>query len=469
MPISPKLFKKYDIRGKAEGADALLTPDAARAIGAAFGTWLDARRKRRVVVGRDNRRSSQALAAALIDGLLTSGRSVIDIGMVSTPLVYFHAIRNHYAAGVMVTGSHLPPDQNGFKLWYQRANVWGDHVQALYHLIERGDLYTAPAAGMKLRYTPDPIGYYVELAAKYVTSGRPLRVVVDAGSGTGGLIAPLILAKWGHAVECLYCEPDGSYPHHPPDPSVPANLRALSAKVRETGADIGLAFDGDADRVGVVDERGNMVAADRVLALLAQDALTRHPGAPVVGDVLCSQVLFDAIKAAGGVPVVWASGHSLVKAKMAKLKAPLGGEMSGHIFMGDGYYGFDDAFIVAGRLLALLGASGKRMAQLDDTLPRLYSTPEYRPRCPDEWKQPVIDGVKSALEGKQSPLGKGKVVSVDGVRVQYARGWGLLRASNTEPVLSLRFEGQTEADALAIKALFADALAAYPQVAALED
>jgi phosphomannomutase/phosphoglucomutase len=290
---------------------------------------------------------------------------------------------------------------------------------------------------------------------------RKLRVVVDAGNGTAGLIAPELFRRIGCEVFQLFCEPDGSYPNHQPDPQVPANMQGLSEKVRDVGADVGIAFDGDADRMGAVDENGKPIAADRLLALLARDMLSRLPGSSVVADVLSSQVLFDEVAKAGGVPVMWASGHSLVKAKMADIGALLGGEMSGHIFLAENYYGFDDAYLAAGRLLSLVAENDQTLSALNASMPTLYSTPEYRPHCPDELKAEVITGVAKALEGQ------GEIVSVDGVRVRFERGWGLLRASNTEPVLSLRFEGETEDDAIQYRQIFASTLRHFPQVQAI--
>ena len=459
--IDAKLFKKYDIRGRAMGDMPPLTVDAARAIGRAFGSYLrHSEGKSTAVIGRDNRHTSPALAEAAIEGMRAASIHVIDIGLTATPLVYWHALHNN-AGGMMVTGSHLAPDQNGFKLSVGARNLYGDDLQGLRARIEAdsqpGALDETPILG-RLTTLADPLeAYYAEIVPK-IGMARPLNIVIDAGNGTGGLIAPELFRRWGHAVTCLFCEPDGSYPNHQPDPAEPENMHSLSEKVRALGADIGLAFDGDSDRVGVVDERGAMIVADRILALLARDLLRRHPGAAVVGDVLSSQVLFDAVAGAGGTPVMWASGHSLVKAKMAEIGALLGGEQSGHIFMGEDFYGYDDAFFVAGRLLALLAASDQPLSALDAALPRLFSTPEYRPRCPDDLKATVIEGVGRALRGK------GEIVSVDGIRVKFPRGWGLLRASNTEPVLSLRFEGETEADAAAYRDLFFEALKAYPQV-----
>lgn len=463
--IDSKLFKKYDIRERAMGDDAPLTPDLARLIGRAFGTYLRRVEGRNdAVVGRDNRLSSPDLAAAAIDGLRESGVSVIDIGLVSTPLVYFYAVTFPGAGGMMITGSHLKPDQNGFKLSVGARNLWGDQIQALYQIIESDDF--EQGAG-ELQAKSDALeGHIADIASRISAHegglSRRLRVVVDAGNGTGGLIAPRLFRQLGCEVIELFCEPDGRYPNHQPDPQVPENMQALSTKVVETGADVGIAFDGDADRMGAVDELGRMIAADRLLALLARDMLSRQPGASVVADVLSSQVLFDEVAKAGGVPVVWASGHSLVKAKMVELGALLGGEMSGHLFLAEDYYAFDDAFLAAGRLLNLIAASRQTLSQLNASMPTLYSTREYRPHCPDDLKQTVIDGVGQALAGK------GEIITVDGIRVQFERGWGLLRASNTEPVLSLRFEGETEADAVAYRQLFADALRQFSQVEPIE-
>lgn len=463
MSVSPKIFKKYDIRGRAEGADAIITPAAARLVGQAFGTYLQRVENRsHAVVGRDNRHTSPELAAAAADGLAASGCQVWDIGLVSTPVVYWAAVQRGDAGGLMVTGSHLSPDQNGFKLSVGARNIFGDGLQALRQMIETHDL--AAGAGA-VETDADAARRYVADLAQRVPAGQPLSVVVDAGNGTGGLFAPALLARWGHTMlDCLFCEPDGRYPNHQPDPQEPKNMQALAAAVRAHKADIGIAFDGDADRMGAVDEHGDLIAADRVLALLARDLLARHPGAAVVADVLSSQALFDAVAAAGGQPVMWISGHSLVKAKMAELGAPLGGEMSGHIFLGEDYFGFDDAYLAAGRLLALLAASGRPLSALNAELPHYFSTPEYRPRCPDEDKAIVIDGVKAALTGQSDVE---QVVDVDGIRIQFRRGWGLVRASNTEPVLSLRFEGMTEADALDYRDRFFAALRAYPQVQGL--
>ena len=451
--LDAAIFKRYDIRGE---VGANLTEPVAEQIGRAFGAWLRERDVARVVIGHDNRVSSRALADAAIRGLSAVGCDVTDVGQVSTPLVYWYAVEAGEIGALMVTGSHLAPQMNGFKLAVGARNLYGAQIQALRERIEAGDW---PQGAGEVRRDEGARERYLAMLRGKLRHRRPLRIVVDAGNGMGGGFAVPLLESLGHTVIPLYCEPDGAYPHHQPDPQDAANLRDLVAAVRAERADLGLAFDGDADRVGVVDEQGQPIPADRVLALLARDVLARNPGATVVGDVLCSQVLFDEVRRAGGVPLIWASGHSLVKAKMAEVGALLGGEMSGHIFIRDGFYGFDDGVYVAGRVVQLLTEGDAPLSARMAEIPTLYATPEYRPHCPDARKAEVIAAVRDTLAA-QYPID-----DVDGVRVVFPRGWGLLRASNTEPVLSLRFEGVSEADALEYKRIFRDALrAAYPQV-----
>ena len=456
MKLPAGIFKKYDIRGVALGEKAVLTKEIAYLIGHGIGTYLQRVEKQtRVIVGRDNRHSSFALQDQLMEGLKRSGCTVIDIGLVSTPLVYWHAVQNDNIGGVMVTGSHLSREYNGFKLSVGSRNIYDTQLQRIAQMIESGEL--AYSRGEIMTET-GAYSQYVHDLEKRVTISRPLKVVIDAGNGTAGLFAPRLMQLWGLNATGLFIDPDGDYPNHQPDPSDERNLKALSAKVLEIGADVGIAFDGDADRMGAVDEKGQPIAADRLLALLAQDLLTRQPGGVILGDVLCSQVLFDAVKAAGGIPVMAASGHSIVKDAMRTHQALLGGEQSGHIFLGEDYFGFDDAYLVAGRLIQLIANGTKSLSELDNDLPHLYSTPEYRPRCPDSEKAHVIKSVGDMLKDK------GQITDVDGVRVQFEHGWGLLRASNTEPVLSLRFEATTREYALAYRDLFAQALAQFPHV-----
>jgi phosphomannomutase/phosphoglucomutase len=451
--IDASIFKRYDIRGKVGES---LTEQAARQIGQAFGTYLQQRGIRDAIIGHDNRISSPALADAAADGLMRAGCMVTTIGLVATPVVYWCAVEAGNVGGLMITGSHLKPVMNGFKLSVGMRNLYGDQIKALYDMIVSDDLvagegHTTADDGANERY--------LAMLEKRLTHARALKIVVDAGNGMGGVYAVPLLEALGHTVIPLYCEPDGNYPNHQPDPQDAHNLRDLVAAVKEHGADLGLAFDGDADRVGVVDDRGAVIPADRVLVLLARDTLKRHPGATMVADVLSTQVLFDEVEKAGGKPLVWISGHSLIKAKMAEVGALLGGEMSGHIFVADDYYGFDDGILVAGRVVQLITAQDQPLSALIATVPILYATPEYRPHCPDERKAPVIQAVYDILINEYA------INDVDGVRITFERGWGLLRASNTEPVLSLRFEGQTEADALEYKRIVQAALReVYPEI-----
>lgn len=452
MVVDASIFKRYDIRGKAGEA---LTEQTATLIGQAFGTHLLRLGIREVIIGHDNRASSPALAESATEGLIRAGCAVSDIGLAATPVVYWCAIEAGDVGGMMVTGSHLKPTMNGFKLSVGMRNLYGDQIAALYDMIENEDL----AVGEGYVTADDAANMrYISMLEHSLYHARPLTIVVDAGNGMGGVYAVPLLEGLGHDVIPLYCEPDGT-PHHQPDPQVPDNLRDLVAAVQEHGADLGLAFDGDADRVGVVDDQGTVIPADRVLVLLARDTLRRHPGATVVADVLSTQVLFDEVEKAGGRPLVWISGHSLIKAKMAEVGALLGGEMSGHIFIADDYYGFDDGIFVAGRIVQILTAQDQPLSALMATVPTLAATPEYRPHCPDARKAPVIQAVHDALVNLYP------INSVDGIRITFERGWGLLRASNTEPVLSLRFEGETEADALTYKRVVQAALQeAYPEV-----
>jgi phosphomannomutase / phosphoglucomutase len=438
--IDAGLFRKYDVRGEAEGVSAPLNESNAFYIGQAFGTFLQVGYQTdEVVVGQDNRSTSPTLANALIDGLQASGCTVIDIGQCSTPIVYWAVAQRTHAdvGGVMVTGSHLAPQYNGFKLCVGRSSIHSDQIQTLYEMI-RNDALMRGSGNM--RRQEDIIGRYVADVSRRITMPRKLRVVVDAGNGTAGLVAPSLLRVWGQdMLACLYCEPDSRYPNHQPDPSQPKNLQALIKAVHQTGADVGFAFDGDADRVGVVDNAGNPIAPDRILTLLAQDLLARQPNARVIADVSCSQVFSDAVTAAGGQPILWQTGHSLIKEHMQAQDAPLAGEISGHMFFAENYYGFDDGYFAMGRVLQLLGNSAQSLSELDAALPRLHSSPVYRPHCPPEVMPQVIQAVQDELQHE------GRLITIDGVRVNFQDGWGLIRASNTEPVLSLRFEGRTAA------------------------
>jgi phosphomannomutase/phosphoglucomutase len=454
--INPSIFKKYDIRGKAQGEKAVVDRQAAVLIGQAFATFMLRQHEiKKIVVGRDNRHSSNDLQASLMEGLQRGGASVVDIGLVSTPVVYWHAVNQGNVGGIMVTGSHLTPEYNGFKLCMGGTPIFGDDIKSLRLLIE-DDKLTSDTGGYELHSSA--VSDYIADIYKRLPVSRKFKLAFDPANGTAGIFAPRLFELWEQDATGINVEPDGNFPNHLANPQEPENMHQISAKVKEIGAEIGFAYDGDADRVGIVDELGQMIAADRVLALLARDMLKRQPNGAIVADVLSSQTVFDVVKQAGGRPIMAASGHSLVKESMKENKSLLGGEMSGHIFFGEDYFGFDDAFFATGRILQVLQNSDAPLSELNKSMPTYYSTPEYRPHCPDEAKQTVINAVAEKLANE------GEIVTVDGVRVQFPKGWGILRASNTEPVLSLRFEGETEADALAYRDMFAKALNDFSQV-----
>ena len=451
--IPQDIFRRYDIRGRAEGPQVVLTADIARQIGRACATLL--RREHgvtRVVLGRDNRLSSPALHAAAREGLLAGGCELLDIGLTPTPLLYHSVVNNGHSAGLMVTGSHLPPAFNGFKFALGAQSLYGASLQALRQLaiaqdFDRGAGRLRCCQGASL-YKP----WAADLGRR-IRAQRPLRVIIDAGNGTAGLVAADLLRALGHElVHCLFCEPDGRYPNHQPDPGAGQTLTTLCAAVPRTGADIGLAFDGDADRLGVVDELGRIVAPDRVLTLLGLDLLRRRPGARILADVSCSQVFLDELRRAGGQPMLCATGHALVKAQLVACQALLGGEISGHFFFAEDHHGYDDPFFAAGHLLQLLAAAGAPLSALDDALPRPYVSPLYRPHCPPETGRAVLKALGERLAGQ------GELLRVDGLRLQLADAWGLARLGNTEPVLSLRFEGMDQAAMEACRARFEDVL-----------
>ncbi len=442
--FDPTILREYDIRGVV--GDTLHAADA-RAIGRAFATVVagagagagagTGAGRRRVAVGRDGRLSSPEIAGALIDGLTAAGVDVVDIGGCPTPALYF-AVHHHAAdGGVMVTGSHNPPDYNGFKMMLGTAPFFGADIQRLGAIAAEGRY--AEGAGRVERAPVTAI--YVDRLLREVRDGRPLTVVWDCGNGaTGPVVTALAEALPGrHRV--LYPEVDGTFPNHHPDPTVPETLEGLRAAVAETGAGLGIAFDGDGDRLGVIDETGRVIWGDQLVAIFAEEVLADRPGATVIADVKASQVLFDRIAALGGVPLMWRTGHSLIKTKMAETGAPLAGEMSGHLFFRDRYYGFDDALYAAIRLLSLVAASDRPVSALRDVLPAVVNTPEIRFPCAEDRKFAAVEAVKAALAGR----GDVTVNEIDGVRVSSADGWWLLRASNTQDVLVARCEAADEA------------------------
>ena len=433
MQLAASIFKAYDIRGV---VPSTLTEEVALGLGRAFGTVAMAQGETTVAVGRDGRLSGPSLAAALIRGLQEAGVAVIDVGMVTTPMLYF-AASTLCRSGIQVTGSHNPRDYNGFKMVLGGRAIYGDDIQALRKHMEQ-ETWVLQAGG---RYSKtDVLPDYTARIVGDIRLARPLKIVVDSGNGVAGASAPAILRAIGCEVQELYSEVDGNFPNHHPDPSKPENLRDLIAALQAGDAEIGLAFDGDGDRLGIVTKDGSNIYPDRQMMLFARDVLSRVPGGTIVFDVKCSQQLAPAIEAAGGKPLMYKTGHSLIKAKMRELDSPLGGEMSGHIFFKERWYGFDDGTYAGCRLLEILSRSADVGAVLN-ALPTSFSTPELNVPCA-EGQAPAL--VRQLVEKASFPA-PAVVNVIDGLRVDWPDGFGLVRASNTTPVLVLRFEGQTEA------------------------
>jgi len=446
MAISRAIFREYDIRGIA-GKD--LTEEVATAVAGAYAAFLAERGvKGAVAVGRDNRPSGEGLHRALVRGLLASGVDVADIGIVPTPLAYWSQHNLTVVGGIQITGSHNPPEYNGFKLGLATSSIYGADIQHIYELAVAGKF---PRGKGTLRKEQVIDRYIDDIAARVGTLSRDssrddwgvmgddLKVVIDCGNGVGALVAPKLFPKLGIKPRCLFCESDGTFPNHHPDPTVPKNLEALIAAVKEDQADIGIAFDGDADRIGVIDHTGEIIWGDYLLIIYAREVLARTgKGQAIVFDVKASQALPEAIEKAGGIPVMWKTGHSLIEEKMHETHAPVAGEMSGHMFFAEGYYGFDDALYGAARLLRIVAESGKTVRDLLADVPRFVSTPEIRVDCPDDKKFGIVEEAKKYFGAKY------KVITVDGARVLFGGGWGLIRASNTQPVLVMRFEARTK-------------------------
>ena len=430
--MNPNIFRQYDIRGVAERD---LSDDFARDLGRALGTYWMRQRRPRVALGRDCRLSSPRIHAALSAGLAETGVQVVDVGVVPTPLMYFAVFHLELHGGVMITGSHNPPGDNGFKMMKGRGSLYGAEILALRSLIEKRD-FDLPGGGT--RETHDVLPAYIAFVADNVSLERDdLRIAIDAGNGAAGPTALATLRALGVEPVALHCEMDGNFPAHHPDPTDPENLEELIATVRELDLDLGIAFDGDGDRLGVVDAEGQIRWGDQLLVLLARDLLAKRPGAAILGEVKCSQVLYDDIAARGGRPILWKTGHSLIKTKMKEEGALLAGEMSGHIFFADKFYGFDDATYAAARLLEVLASGPESLHERLADLPKTEVTPELRVPCPDEEKFGVVDRVREHFQATHD------VIDVDGARILFGDGaWGLVRASNTQPVLVLRFEAQ---------------------------
>lgn len=455
VQVATEMFRAYDIRGVV-GKD--LNPGVAALIGQAIGSVMQAQGLREVVVGRDGRLSGPELANGLIDGLRRAGCQVIDIGLAPTPVVYFGAYELRAGSCVAVTGSHNPPDYNGFKIVIGGETLSGAAIAELHQRINEGRLHTAATPGdLEQRDISDA---YIQRIADDVQLDRPIKVVVDAGNGVAGDIAPRLLEAIGAEVIPLYCEIDGTFPNHHPDPSEPHNLDDLVKMVQRFDADIGVAFDGDADRLGVVTKQGSMVFPDRLLMLFAADVLQRNPGALVIYDVKCTGKLSDHVLRNGGSPLMWKTGHSLIKAKMRETDAELAGEMSGHFFFKERWYGFDDGIYAAARLLEILAQREETPSEVLDALPESVSTPEIKVPVDGDAHALVARIVERAQAGEESPFESARLSTIDGLRADFADGWGLVRASNTTPILVLRFEADTEDALQRIRGLFRSQLQA---------
>lgn len=450
--LKSTIFREYDIRGIARDD---LTDENVTLLGKGIGSFLRRQGARSLVIGRDVRLSSPRIRNALIDGLLSTGVDVIDVGVTLTPVQYFAILHTDADGGVMITGSHNPIEYNGLKISKKGVvPVYGEQIQQIREIIEKQDFETGTGELTERDVKSD----YVNTIKSKLDFKRNLKIVIDAGNGTGGLIAPQLWREMGCDVVELYCEPDGNFPNHLPDPTVLKYVVDLQKEVLEVGADLGIGYDGDSDRVGIIDETGRMIYADRLLAILSQEVLQRNPNSDIVFDVKCSQALPEMIEKHGGNPVMWKTGHSLLKAKMKELRAPLAGEMSGHIFYADDYFGFDDAIYVSGRLLQFLSQTDRKLSEIVDDIPSFESTPEIRVEATDEDKFDIVKDLVAYFKRDN------EVIDIDGARVLFGDGWGLVRASNTQPVLVLRFEAKTKARLQEIVDMFKRKLADYPSV-----
>jgi phosphomannomutase/phosphoglucomutase len=446
--INPYIFREYDIRGVV-GTD--LTPDTVVSLGKGFGTYAIRKGVKSVTLGRDCRLSSPGFRDAMAEGLSSTGLSVVDVGICPSPLLYFSIIQFGVDGGVMITGSHNPPEFNGFKLCVGPSPLYGEKIQEVRRIIERGEFEKGAGKVTERTVIPE----YQRYVKSILSLPRKIKAVVDAGNGTASAVAPGLFRDLGVEVVELFCEMDGRFPNHFPDPTVPENLRFLIRAVREHGADVGVAYDGDADRIGAVDEKGNVIYGDYLLVLFAREILSRKPGAAIISEVKASQNLYDDIARHGGRPIMWKAGHSLIKQKMNEEAAEVAGEMSGHIFFADRYLGFDDAIYASLRLFEILAKSGQPLSEMLSDLPPVVATPEIRIDCPDDLKFKVVERVAAIVRPQAR-----EVIDVDGVRALFDGGWGLVRASNTQPVLVLRFEGKDEATVRKIRAVMEDAVAA---------
>ncbi|MBW2553225.1 MAG: phosphomannomutase/phosphoglucomutase [Deltaproteobacteria bacterium] len=448
--MNQEIFREYDIRGiVGETLDA----DSALKVGRGFGTYLGNYGGKTVAIGRDNRLSSFDLQQAAIEGLISTGCQVIDVGQLPTPTLYFSVIHLKTDGGMMITASHNPAQYNGFKMRRGEDAVFGEEIQEIRKIIEKGAFEVEEGSRRERNVIDD----YLSSIRNRIKLKRRLKVVADAGNGTTGpIVTPLLKALGCELIE-LYCEPDGNFPHHLPDPTVEKYLVDLITRVKETGADVGVGYDGDGDRLGAVDEKGGIVFGDQLLSLFAQDILQKKK-ASVVFDVKCSQALIETISNCGGTPVMWKTGYPNIQAKMKETQAPVGGEMSGHFYFMDDYFGFDDGIFASCRLLQLLSGTDELFSQLLGTIPHYQSTPEIRTDCSEKDKFRIVSELKDYFKSKF------ETIDVDGIRIIFEDGWALIRASNTQPMLVLRFEAKTFERMEEIKKIVRDRLSVYPSV-----
>ncbi|NLZ51846.1 MAG: phosphomannomutase/phosphoglucomutase [Thermoanaerobacteraceae bacterium] len=445
MKLNPYVFRQYDIRGV---VDEDLNEDFATRLGLAFGTYALKNGENKVVVGCDNRTSSPSFKRAVINGLLSTGCDVVDIGTVVTPIFYFARVHYDINPGIMVTASHNPAQFNGFKVAFGPGTIYGDEIQSLREMMEKGDFNS----GKGNVISKDPIEDYTNMVLSKIIISKRLRVGIDCGNGTASFFAEKLFSRLGVNVYPIYCISDPSFPNHFPDPVKPENLTDLRELVLKEKLDLGIGFDGDGDRIGVVDDKGNIIYGDMLMILYWREIMPKFPGATAIVEVKCSKALVDEIKKLGGKPMFYKTGHSLIKAKMREIGAVFTGEMSGHMFFADEYYGFDDAFYAAARLLRILSNTDKKLSELLSDVPKYFSTPELRVACPDEEKFDKVRAVKQYFEGKYP------IIDVDGARVIFPDGWGLVRSSNTGPELIVRCESKSEEGLDNIKAQIQEAL-----------
>jgi len=453
MKVNPQIFRMYDIRGIV-GTE--ITPQFAEYLGRAYGIYLRDKGGERISIGRDVRPSSVELQDALVEGLRRTGIDVFDIGVVPTPLLYFTLYKLPVDGGIEVTASHNPKEYNGFKINLGKETLYGKEIQKLREIMEKETLPTLFERGKYEK--KDILDEYISFMLKDIKIEREIKVIVDAGNGCAGPVIKELFPAFGIKIEGLYLEPDGNFPNHLPDPTVQKYMEELINRIKRGNYDLGVGFDGDVDRIGAVDERGNMIYGDKLTGIFAGDILTKFPGAPIVFDVKCSQGLVEYIEKHGGNPIMWKTGHSLLKAKLREVNAPFAGEMSGHIFFNDRYFGYDDAIYASLRLFEILTKKNRKLSELVNEIPFYFSTPEIRVGCPDSKKFDVVKNIVSYFKKNY------EVIDIDGARIQFGDGFGLVRASNTQPALVLRFEAKTKERLEEIKKIVYDALRMYPEV-----